>query len=202
MTCHFVLPFSVWLWRDEVTMQVLWRQKEENIRPPNDEWKSYLKTWHWWNSQTFQGYCPWAPQGGFYSTPYDPPAARGQCADARWVMTFMKNGGHQKPWWPYMTTFGPPSINHFSLSLNSKKTCGKEIHEKETKPIHPSAADLLHTGIGNINWCKCGHCKNKVREIDCLSCREVWRSYTQELPRTLSFDPKPNPNPHSCNTLF
>ena len=88
------------------------------------------------------------------------------------------------------------------LSLNSKKTCGNEIHEKETKPIHPSAADLLHIGIGNINWCKCGHCKNKVREIDCLSCREVWRSYTQELPRTLSFDPKPNPNPHSCNTLF
>ena len=27
--------------------------------------------------------------------------------------------------------------------------------------------------IGNLNWCKCGHCKNEVREIDCLCCREV-----------------------------
>ena len=28
MTCHFVLPFSEYLWGDEVTMQVLERQKE------------------------------------------------------------------------------------------------------------------------------------------------------------------------------
>ena len=28
MTCHFVLVFSVWWWGDEVTMQVLHRQRE------------------------------------------------------------------------------------------------------------------------------------------------------------------------------
>ena len=43
------------------------------------------------------------PIRAVYSTPYEPPAARGQCAGARWVMvyghktqSFMKNGGHQK----------------------------------------------------------------------------------------------------------
>ena len=44
-----------------------------------------------------------APQGeGVYSTPYEPPVERSQCADARWVMedghkpqSFMKNGGQQ-----------------------------------------------------------------------------------------------------------
>ena len=35
------------------------------------------------------------------------------------------------------------------------------------------AADLLHIRIGNFDWCKCGHCKNEVREIDCFCCREV-----------------------------
>ena len=36
----------------------------------------------------------------------------------------------------------PPFFNHFSLSQNRKK---RESHEKETKRIHASAADLLHT---------------------------------------------------------
>ena len=27
--------------------------------------------------------------------------------------------------------------------------------------------------IGNLDWCKCGHCKNEARDIDCLYCREV-----------------------------
>ena len=39
MTCHFALPFIAWLWEDEVTIQVLRRQKEEKIRLPNDEKK-------------------------------------------------------------------------------------------------------------------------------------------------------------------
>ena len=26
---------------------------------------------------------------------------------------------------------------------------------------------------GNLDWCKCGHCKNEAREIDCPYCREV-----------------------------
>ena len=29
-------------------------------------------------------------------------------------------------------TFAPPFFDHFSLSLNRKKTCGNESHEKET----------------------------------------------------------------------
>ena len=31
----------------------------------------------------------------------------------------------------------------------------------------------LHIRIGNLNWCKCRHCKNEAREMDCLCCREV-----------------------------
>ena len=31
-----------------------------------------------------------------------------------------------------MKTFTPPLFNHLSLSLNRKKTCGNESHEKET----------------------------------------------------------------------
>ena len=27
--------------------------------------------------------------------------------------------------------------------------------------------------IENLNCCKCGHCKNEAREIDCLFCRMV-----------------------------
>ena len=44
---------------------------------------------------------------------------------------------------------------------------------KKTKLIHPSAANFLHNRIGNLDWCKCGHCKNEAREIDCLYCREL-----------------------------
>ena len=54
-----------------------------------------------------------------------------------------------------------------------KKLNINESHEKKTKHIHASAADLLHIRIGNLDWCKCGHCKNEAREIDCLCCREV-----------------------------
>ena len=57
-----------------------------------------------------------------------------------------------------------------------KKTCGNESHEKETtetKHIHVSAANLLHIRIGNLDWCKCRHCKNEARERDFFCCREV-----------------------------
>ena len=47
-----------------------------------------------------------------------------------------------------------PFFNNFSLSLNRKKTCGKESHENETKHIHASAADLLHFRIENLDWRK------------------------------------------------
>ena len=50
--------------------------------------------------------------------------------------------------------------------------CGNETHEKETKHIHTSAVgkEIL---IGNLDWCKRRHCKNKAREIDCPCCSEV-----------------------------
>ena len=48
----------------------------------------------------------------------------------------------------YNEVFASPFFNNFSLSLNIKKMCSNESHEKETKPIHASAADLLHIRIG------------------------------------------------------
>ena len=41
-----------------------------------------------------------------------------------------------------------------------------ESHEKETKHIHASGADLLHIRIENLDWCKCGHYKNEESKID------------------------------------
>ena len=38
---------------------------------------------------------------------------------------------------------------------------------------HDPATDLLHFRIGNLDWCKCGHCKNEAREIDCVCRREM-----------------------------
>ena len=46
-------------------------------------------------------------------------------------------------------------------------------HEKETEHSHASAADLSDIRIGNVSWCKYGHCKKEAREIDFLCCREV-----------------------------
>ena len=42
---------------------------------------------------------------------------------------------------------------------------------KQTKHIHPSAANFLYNRIGNLYSCKCGHCKNEAREVDCLYCK-------------------------------
>ena len=61
----------------------------------------------------------------------------------------------------------------FQCDPEEKKPCGNESQEKETKHIYASATDLSHIRIGNLNWCKCGHCKNGTSEIDCLSCREI-----------------------------
>ena len=61
----------------------------------------------------------------------------------------------------------------FPFEPKQKKMCGNESHEKETKHIYASAANLLHIRIGNLNWCKCRYSKNEARLIDCLCCREV-----------------------------
>ena len=43
---------------------------------------------------------------------------------------------------------------------------------RKRQHIYASAANLLHIRIGNLNCCKCGHCKTEAREIDCLCCRD------------------------------
>ena len=48
---------------------------------------------------------------------------------------------------------------------------------KKTEHIHASDADLLHIRIGNLDWCKCGHCKNETRGIDCLCRRGECNAY-------------------------
>ena len=61
----------------------------------------------------------------------------------------------------------------FQFEPEQKKTCGNESHEKETEHFYSSAIVLLHIRTGNLNWCKCGHCKNEATEIDCLCCKNV-----------------------------
>ena len=72
-----------------------------------------------------------------------------------------------------MNTFCSNIFQPYQFELEWKKTCGNESHEKETKHIYVSAADLLHISIGNLNWYKCRYCKKEARQIDCLCCREV-----------------------------
>ena len=61
-------------------------------------------------------------------------------------------------------------LQPFQFEPEQKRTCCNENHEKDTKHIHVSAADLLHIRIGNLDWRKCGHCKNEARKIDRLCC--------------------------------
>ena len=69
--------------------------------------------------------------------------------------------------------FCPTILQPFPFGPEQKNTCGNESDEKETQYIHASVARLLHIRIENLDWCKCGHCKNEAREIHCLCCREV-----------------------------
>ena len=64
-------------------------------------------------------------------------------------------------------------LQSFQLETEQKKTCRNESLETETKLIYASAANLLHIRIGNLDWFKCEHWKNKAREIDSLCCKEV-----------------------------
>ena len=76
--------------------------KKEKIRSPNDSWKGYLKTWDWWNNQSFQVHCLWTPQGEL-TAPHMNPQLQGPMCWHMWVMTyihktqsFMKNRSQQK----------------------------------------------------------------------------------------------------------
>ena len=42
-------------------------------------------------------------------------------------------------------------LQPFQFEPEHKKTCSNESHEKEAKPIHTSAPDLLHIGIGSFD---------------------------------------------------
>ena len=42
-------------------------------------------------------------------------------------------------------------LQPFKFELEHKKTCGNESYEKEVKPTHASAPDLLHIRIGSLN---------------------------------------------------
>ena len=77
----------------------------ENVKEimwQNDAWKGNLKTWDRWNSQSFQGLCPWSLEGRL-TVPTSTQSCKGQCSDTCWVMVydhktqpFMKNSGQQK----------------------------------------------------------------------------------------------------------
>ena len=84
--------------------------KMEKIRSTNDAWKGFLKTWDWWNSQSFQGIAL-GPTREACNLPYDPnpPPPHLPVAMANklthvglWpsyghkTWSFMNNGGHQK----------------------------------------------------------------------------------------------------------
>ena len=59
-------------------------------------------------------------------------------------------------------------LQPFQFESEQKKTGGNESHEKETKHTQASAANLLHIRIGNLGWCKWGHCKNEARQMSLL----------------------------------
>ena len=65
----------------------------------------------------------------------------------------------------YIEVFRSTILRLFQYEPEQKKTCGNGSHEKETKHIHASTGDLLHTRIANLDWCKCRHCKSEAREI-------------------------------------
>ena len=54
----------------------------------------------------------------------------------------------------------------FQFVSEQKKT-RDESHEKEIN-IFTHQLPIYYSRIGNFNWCKCGHCKNEARVIDCL----------------------------------
>ena len=79
---------------------------------------------------------------------------------------FEENASHHED-------FCPIILPTFQFEPKLKKAFGNENLKKEIKHIQASDANLVHLRVGILDWCKCRHCKNKVRKIDCLCCREV-----------------------------
>ena len=80
---HFVLRFSVWWWRDEVTMQVLCRQKD------NKKWKILPE---WCMERLFENMGSMKDSRG--TTPR--LGLLGYGLNCHKTQSFMKNGGQQK----------------------------------------------------------------------------------------------------------
>ena len=102
LVCHLVCGFGKMKspWKSYEGKKVLQREK---ARSPNDVWKSYLKAWDRWNSQTFKGHYSWTPQeswvggGGRVTAPDMNPQLhkRSVMAYGHKTQSFMKNGGQQ-----------------------------------------------------------------------------------------------------------
>ena len=89
----------------------------------------------------------------------------------RFIFCFWLFWGKYK--WHWRVSLYSTISQRFQFEPEQKKKCGKESQLKKAKHIHASSVELLHIRIGNVNWCKCEHCKNEASKIDCLCCREV-----------------------------
>ena len=71
-------------------------------------------------------------------------------------------------------TFDPKEILKILCQiyiLMKKVIIPRKIHEtikSYAKHTQASAANLLHIRIGNLGWCKWGHCKNEARQMSLL----------------------------------
>ena len=74
---------------------------------------------------------------------------------------------------PPVATFETKHMLQLPFYIRIWNLAWNESHDKKTKHIHASAADLLHIRIGKLNWLKYGYCQNESRELDCLYRREV-----------------------------
>ena len=81
-------------------------------------WKHGIRAWN----PKLPGVLPLNPLSGFTSPPYEPKAARGQHAAARWVMayshktqSFMKNKGQQKYLDKALMMYGSWDLRHDSF---------------------------------------------------------------------------------------
>ena len=72
-----------------------------------------------------------------------------------------------------LVSLGTQVQPHVQYSLQTTFQASFPFLMTMTKPVHTSAADLLHIRIRKLDWCKCTYSKNETREIDCLCCREV-----------------------------
>ena len=92
-------------------------------------YEGQLKTWDWWNRQSFQGHCPWTPKGGFTAPHMNSQLQRPAC----WCMlgyghktqSFMKNRDQQKfldkplPCMNQISNFPVKSVLIVALNSNS-----------------------------------------------------------------------------------